>query len=112
VLSAGCGGGDDHATVEANLHRYLINLVPEESPFPIGAGAPRAKDNSCNERHDDTKGFVLSTRALTVKSREGLALWACVVKFGTYPMPVVVAVDDGSEVVEAMPGGFKLVNPQ
>jgi hypothetical protein len=104
VLLAGCGGGggDDQAKVEASLQHYLASLVAEEGAFPIGAGAPRVKDNSCKERHG-TERFVFVTRTRTIKSREGLPLWACVVKFGTYPMPVVAAVDDGTEVVVAIP---------
>jgi hypothetical protein len=103
VLLAGCGGGgDDHAKVEASLQHYLDSLVAEEGAFPIGAGAPRVKDNSCKERHG-TERFVFATLTRTIKSREGLPLWACVVKFGTYPMPVVAAVDDGTEVVVAIP---------
>jgi hypothetical protein len=92
VPLAGCGGGDDRAKVEASLQDYLVSLVPEDGPFPIGAGPPRVKDNGCKDRH--------------VKDRMGLALWTCVVKFGTFAQPVVVAVDDSTEVVAAFPGAF------
>jgi hypothetical protein len=98
VLLAGCGGGDDHAKVEASLQHYLVSLVPEKGPFPIGAGPARVKDNGCKDRH--------------VKDRMGLALWACVVKFGTLALPVVVAVDDSTEVVAAFPGVFKPFKPK
>jgi hypothetical protein len=100
VLLAGCGGGgDDQAKVEASLQRYLVSLVPADGPFPIGAGPARVKDDACKDRHmEDGKGY---------------ALWACVVKFGAYPMPVVVAVDDDTEVVTALPGNlFKKFKPK
>jgi hypothetical protein len=99
VLLAGCGGGDDRAKVEASLQHYLVSLVPEEGPFPIGAGPARVKDNGCKDRN--------------VKDRMGLALWACVVEFGTLALPVVVAVDDSTEVVAAFPGDlFKQFKPK
>jgi hypothetical protein len=92
VLLAGCGGGGDRAKVEASLHDYLVSLVPEDGPFPIGAGTARVKENGCKDRH--------------VKDGMGLAVWAYVVKFGTLAMPVVVAVDDSTEVVAALPGAL------
>jgi hypothetical protein len=92
VLLAGCGGGDDRAKVEASLQDYLVSLPPEEGAFPIGVGTPRVKDNSCKDRH--------------VKDPMGFALWACVVKFETFAMPAVVAVDDSTDVVAAFPGTF------
>lgn len=109
ALLAGCGGGNDHAKVEANLQHYLGNLTPEYAPFPAGAGSPRVKDNGCKDRQVKTKkGQVLSSRILTVRMGEGLALWSCVVRFGTtLAMPVLVAVDDSTEVVFAAPGDLK-----
>jgi hypothetical protein len=108
VLLAGCGAGDDHAKVEASLQHYLGNLTPEDAPFPAGAGIPRVKDNGCEDRDVKTeKGQVLSSRNLTVRMGEGLALWSCVVRFGTLAMPVLVAVDDSTDVVWATPGEFE-----
>ena len=92
VLLAGCGGGDDRAKVEASLQDYLVSFPPEEGAFPIGVGTPRVKDNSCKDRH--------------VKDPMGFALWACVVRFETFAMPAVVAVDDSTAVVAAFPGTF------
>jgi hypothetical protein len=114
VLFAGCGGGgggDDHAKVEASLRHYLSTLVPEESAFPIGAGAPHVTDNGCKDRHVKTgNGPVLRSRSPNdarpysrVRVRDGLALWSCVVRFAKVASPVLVAVDDSTEVVWATP---------
>jgi hypothetical protein len=68
VLVAGCGGGEDHAKVEASLQDYLVSSAPEDAPFPVGAGTPRVRDNGCTDLHVKTeKGLVLSTRNLSVK---------------------------------------------
>jgi hypothetical protein len=108
VLLVGCGGGNDRAKVEASLQHYLGNLTPEYAPFPVGVGSPRVQDNGCKDRQVKTeKGQVLSSRNLTVRMGEGLALWSCVVRFGTLAIPVLVAVDDSTEVVFATPGEFK-----
>ena len=113
VPLAGCGGDDDQAKVEASLQHYLVSLGPEDGPFPIGAGTPQVKDNGCKDRHVKIeKAHVLSTRNLHVKIGKVVAIWACVVKFGTLAMPVVVAVDDGTDVVAASPGVFKRFKPK
>jgi hypothetical protein len=109
VLLAGCGGrGDDQGKVEADLHRYLVNLVPDRNPFPVGVGTPRVKANSCKDRHFKVEeGRMIWSRAVSFKMRRGqgrVALWACVVKLGTLAMPVNVVVDDRGEVVMAVPG--------
>jgi hypothetical protein len=107
VLSAGCGGGGgDHAKVEASLHRYLVSLVPGDAPFPVGAGTPRVRENSCKDRHVKIEK-ALAWPGVQGRFRQplGLALWQCVVKFGTLATPVLVAVDDSTEVVAAAPGG-------
>jgi hypothetical protein len=99
VLFAACGGGDDRAKVEASLRHYLDTLVPEESAFPIGAGPPRVTDNSCKDVHVKTgNGQVLGP----VRT-EGLALWSCLVRFARVAFPVLVAVDESTEVVWAAP---------
>jgi hypothetical protein len=103
VLFAGCsGGGDDHAKVEANLQHYLVSLAPGDSPFPIGAGTPRVKDNRCFEL-DRGSGWP---NPLDVPPPPRLALWNCVVEFGTLAMPVTIAVDDSAGVVAAAQGGM------
>ena len=104
VLLAGCGGGsDDQAKVEASLQHYLLSSLPQDAGFPIGAGTPRVKDNGCFKR----EGAAWPEGAVWPgfdDPRAPDALWQCVVTFGTYAMPVTVAVDDNTEVVGAAPG--------
>jgi hypothetical protein len=111
VLLAGCGGGgNDRAKVEASLQHYLASLDPEGGLFPIGAGPPRVENNGCKDRHvKNEKERVLSagTPGRQVKIEKGVALWVCVVKFGTFATSVVVWADDSTEVVAAFPGKFK-----
>ena len=127
VLLAGCGGGgDDRAMVEAGLRHYVVNLDPEAPPrgasgatnptlfpigatlFPIGTGSPRILKNSCTDRHVEAKkGQTLSSRTWSAFLPEDLALWSCVIKFGSYAMPVLVGVNDSTEVVLATPGKFQ-----
>jgi hypothetical protein len=108
VLFAGCGGGGDRARVEANLQHYLVSLVPRDSAFPIGAGAPRVEDNGCFKIVEGPVGP--SPQAVPPPRwrsfRTGIARWNCVVEFGTVAMPVAVTVDKSSEVVAAEPGGM------
>jgi hypothetical protein len=111
VLLAGCGGGDDSAKVETSLRDYISGLFPEDSPFPIGAGIPRVKDNGCKgplhlnfERLESTPAW----RSGNLKKGERFALWSCLVRFGTLALPVLVAVDDSTEVVWAWPGSSKM----
>jgi hypothetical protein len=110
VLFVGCGGGgDDRAKVEASLQDYLDDEVPVEVPqFPIGAGVPQVRENGCKDRHVKTKkGQYLSSRNVYARMGEGLALWSCVVRFGTLALPVLVAVVDRTDVAWAIPGEFK-----
>jgi uncharacterized membrane protein YedE/YeeE len=106
VVLAGCGGSHDPVKVEASLQLYLGSLVPEDSPIPIGAGAPRVKDNSCKDQHVTIgKALPFLMWDPHVRIDKGLALWACVVGFGTtLATPVLVAVDDSTEVVDVVPG--------
>jgi hypothetical protein len=109
VLLAGCGGGggNDQAKVEANLRHYLVSLVPDHNPFPIGAGVPEVEDNGCKDRHVKIeRGHVMSSRNVSFKIGKDVALWTCVVRFGTLATPVNVAVDDSTEVVAVVPGGL------
>ena len=107
VLLAGCGGSaDDQAKVEAGMRHYLVSLAPQDAPFPVGAGTPRVKNNGCFKLGKDSLGPNL--RPLPPR----LALWNCVIKFGTLATPVIVTVRDSTEVVFAMPGGvLKEVEP-
>jgi hypothetical protein len=108
VLLAGCGGGgDDGAKVEANVQHYLVALPPDGNPFPIGAGTPRVKHNSCRDRHVKVeKGHLMVSRSVTFKVGIDVALWKCVVKLGTLAMPVNVVVADGSKVGQVVPGAL------
>src|SRR5215203_5292151 len=94
VLLAGCGdgGGDDQAKVEASLLNYLVSLIPENAPFPIGAGPPRV--NRCWVEKD----LIWPGFYDPAPPRQG-PLWQCVVKYGTLATPVTVAVDDSNKVV-------------
>jgi len=108
MLMAGCGGGNDRAKVEADLRQYISGLSPEQAPFPIGAGPPRVRNNSCKDRHVKVKkGQALLSRTAGVYLPEGTALWSCVVKFRSLAQPVVVAVKGGTKVVWATPGKFE-----
>jgi hypothetical protein len=119
VLLAGCGGRDDRAKVEASLRHYLATLPPAEAAFPIGAGAPRVKDNGCKDRHVKTgNGLVLWSWSLSdprpasrVRVPERLALWSCVVRFARVALPVLAAVDDSNEVVWATPVASTALSP-
>jgi len=96
LLLAACSGagGDDRAKVEASLRDYLSTIDPqaclgsrfcEQGVFPIGAGAPQVRENSCKKVH-------------TVS-------WSCVITFahGKAAVPVAVAVKGGGEVTSAWP---------
>ena len=107
MLLTGCGAGDDSAKVEASLQQYVGSFHPENLPFPIGAGIPRVQEKGCKDRHVKTEERqVLSSRNVTVMLRGSFALWSCVVRFGTLAVPVLVAVDDGTNITFATPGEF------
>lgn len=109
VLFVGCaGGGDNRAKVEASLRDYIASSVPEQTPFPVGAGPPRVKDNSCRDRHVKfEQGQALESRTAGVILPEGAAIWSCVVTFKHLVLPVVVTVKGGSEVAGVMAGRFE-----
>ena len=108
AVSASCGGGgDDQAKVEASLQHYLDRL-PQPNAFPIGAGVPQVRDNGCKDRNVKTeKGQLLSSRNVSFFMGERVALWSCVVRFGTLEQPVLVGVGESTKVVWATPGEFK-----
>ena len=105
MLLTGCGGSDDRAKVEASLRHYLIHpracinyrFCPEGA-FPVGAGAPQVRENSCKKIH---------TRAARLPEglSEGLSGWSCVITFppGKTALPVAVAAKDNGEVSWAAP---------
>jgi hypothetical protein len=115
VLTA-CGGGgaDDGAKVEASLQHYLSTLDPEQSlgpqtrpavgVFPIGAGPPRVRENSC-------KKDLIHTGAARLP--EGLSGWSCVITFppGKTALPVSVAVKDNGEVSWVAPTSRQALPP-
>jgi hypothetical protein len=77
-LLAGCGGGNDRAKVEASLRQYISGFSPDQGPFPIGAGPPRVRNNSCTDRHVKVKkGQALISRTLTVYLPDGRTLVVC-----------------------------------
>jgi hypothetical protein len=105
VLLAGCGSGEDRAQVEDSLRNYLGAMNPEHSSFPLGAGVPRVRRNSCKDRHVNVqKGRVLSDMAgfYRAKFPEAVALWSCVVTFGNLVQPTTVAVMGNTKVVWAV----------
>jgi len=115
VLTA-CGGGgaDDGAKVEASLQHYLSTLDPEQSlgpqtrpavgVFPIGAGPPRVRENSC-------KKDLIHTGAARLP--EGLSGWSCVVTFahGKVAQAVSVAVKGSGDVYRAVPVSRQALPP-
>ena len=114
MLLTGCGGSDDPAKVEASLLHYLSTLDPEaclnsrvcrQGAFPVGAGPPRVRENSCKKVHTGRlrparipKGQVRPPRL-----PEGLTSWSCVVRFGKTALPVAVALKRSGEVYFAAP---------
>jgi hypothetical protein len=82
MLSA-CGGGDRSAKVEDTLRQYL-NTVPRAAPgdFPVGAGPPHVKENSCRKLRKP-------------------AVWSCVVRFAHTPFHVRFALNDNGKVAWA-----------
>ena len=116
VLFTACGGGgDDRTNVEASLRHYLSTPYPQApclngalcppSDFPIGAGAPRVRENSCKNAHTfrirpPRTGRIRPPRTGRIRPAfpEGLTLWSCVVTFGRTAFPVAVLVKRSGEV--------------
>jgi hypothetical protein len=95
VLLAGCGSGDNRAQVEDSLRNYLGAVNPEQTSFPVGAGIPRVRHNACKDGHVKVqKGQLLSDAAGIWRARfpEEVALWSCVVTFGSLAQQATVAV--------------------
>src|SRR5204862_7956730 len=99
MLLTGCAGADDRPRVEASLRHYLSTLDPqacmesrfcEHGVFPLGAGAPQVRKNSCKKIRTGS---------------DGLSGWSCVVTFahGKVPQPVFGAVKGSGEVYGAVP---------
>ena len=122
LLLTGCAGSDDRAKVEASLQHYLRTPYPQgcldsrfcqEGVFPIGAGAPQVKENSCKKIHTGPALLPEKPRpALLPEGHphpaslpEGLSGWSCVITFrpGKTALPVAVAAKDNGEVSWAAP---------
>ena len=122
LLLTGCAGSDDRAKVEASLQHYLRTPYPQgcldsrfcqEGVFPIGAGAPQVKENSCKKIHTGPALLPEGPRpALLPEGHphpaslpEGLSGWSCVITFrpGKTALPVAVAAKDNGEVSWAAP---------
>jgi hypothetical protein len=99
VLLAGCGGGtDDRAKVEASLRQYVSTVAPKESGFPLGAGAPRVKKNSCKKIPTDVSS-ALTRKGLLPKG----VIWWCNVTFKRVTLPTLVVLKANGEVLAARP---------
>jgi len=113
MLLSACGGSKD-TNVEASLRDYLSTIDPRaclesgfcpEGAFPVGAGVPRVRENSCKKLgtvHTDTVRFPKG-QPRPPRPPERLTSWSCVVMFGRTAMPVAVALKDGGEVYMANP---------
>jgi hypothetical protein len=112
MLLTGCGGGtDDRAKVEASLRHYLSTLDPQgclssrvclQPIFPVGAGAPQVRENSCKKIQTGPPRLP-----------EGLSGWSCVITFppGKTALPVAVAVKDNGEISWAGPTSREALPP-
>lgn len=108
----GCGSGtDDRAKVEASLRHYMSTLDPQgclnsrvclQPIFPVGAGAPQVRENSCKKIQTGPPRLP-----------EGLSGWSCVITFppGKTALPVAVAVKDNGEVSWAGPTSRQTLPP-
>jgi hypothetical protein len=128
VLTA-CGGGgpDDGAKVEASLQHYLSTLDPDLSTldpqqslgqtrpavgvFPIGAGPPRVRGNSCKMIHTGKVRPARTGKVRPARLPEWLSGWSCVVRFGKTALPVAVAVKGSGEVYWAAPVSRQALPP-
>lgn len=117
VLLAGCGGGGiDGTKVEASLRDYLSAIDPNDclgsgicrhGAFPVGAGIPRVKENSCKKApvRSGPRRPVHFPKGQPRPPRipEGLTAWICIVTFGRTRLPVLVAVKRSGDVYLANP---------
>ena len=115
MLLTGCGGSDPRTKVEASLRDYLSTIDPRAclesgffcptGAFPVGAGVPRVRENSCKRLgtvHTDTVRFPKG-QPRPPRLPERLTGWSCVVMFGRTATPVAVALKDSGEVYMANP---------
>jgi hypothetical protein len=121
VLTACDGGGaDDGAKVEASLKHYLSTPYPQQSlgqmspavgVFPLGAGPPRVRENSCKKTRNLAGSRWANLPGLPARLPEGLSGWSCVVRFGRTALPVTVAVKSSDEVYWAAPMSRQALPP-
>jgi hypothetical protein len=115
MLLTGCGGSDPRTKVEASLRHYLSTPYPQtclnspafcpQGEFPLGAGAPRVRQNSCKKTHTGLirparTGRIRPARTARIRPAlpEGLTFWSCVITFGRTAFPVAVLVKRSGEV--------------
>jgi hypothetical protein len=106
VLLTACGGRADRTKVETSLQHYLSTLDPEaclnsrfcgQGLFPLGAGVPQVRENSCKKIHTGP---------------EAHSRWSCVITFppAKTALPVAVAVK-GGKVYAARPVSRQALPP-
>ena len=122
MVFTACGGGgaDDGAKVEASLQQYLRTPYPPQTHpaadlfpvFPIGAGPPRVRENSCKKIHTGKVPLARTGEVLpAARFPEGLSGWSCVIRFGKTALPVAVAAKDNGEVYWAAPVSRQALPP-
>jgi hypothetical protein len=98
MVLAGCGGGDHRTTVEATLQNSLNHLDPAmRGAFPVGAGPPRVKENSCTKIPAVRPGGAVLIRPAP-RLPKHLAFWSCVVRFAHVPFHLRVALRDNGTI--------------
>jgi hypothetical protein len=116
MLVAGCGGGGHRAKVEDTLQDSLNTLDPAlRTAFPVGAGPPRVKENSCRKIQErqvlpprppgrPILPAQLPRRLVRPAPRppQHLAFWSCVVRFAHTPFHLRVALEDNGKIYAAM----------
>jgi len=118
VLLAGCNASGDRnvdgTKVEAGLRDYLRIIDPNacldsgfcpQGAFPVGAGIPRVREDSCKKVHTGRLRPAQFPKNQPRPRRlpEGLTRWSCIVMFGKTGLPVAVAMKRSGEVYMANP---------
>jgi hypothetical protein len=107
MLLAGCGGGHHRAQVEDTTQNSLNHLDPTlRAFFPVGAGPPRVKANSCKKIAQPTPppGRLIRpprpSREFDRPPRppKHLAWWSCVVRLAHTPFPLRVALENDGKI--------------
>jgi hypothetical protein len=107
MLLAACGGGHHGAQVEDTIQNSLNHLDPTlRAFFPVGAGPPRVKANSCKKITQPTPPpgrLTLPPRPSREFDRpprppKHLAWWSCVVRLAHTPFDLRVALEDNGTI--------------